>query len=859
MATFINTGGELPSLTNAGSGEIPNLRLLALTRAGGRGTMSNDPRLNRPALLTEPVPQTEEQQRLAREYAKQAANKRYDGPDRGNAKNSRIAPPSRNETSSTTSETLTDTGTTNSTNPNKLDRRTWNPLSEFSSVTYKLSLYAMTPEAFNNYNITGNWQIKDLELIVQSGGITAGLDSPRNSWFNYDFTIDDLEIVGKINAKETTTATNNTGFKFKIYEPYGMTFPTRLVKAEIELQQKSKIKKDISQQIEALNTPFLLVIRFYGYDSNGEVASRSINNTSATFTKTDEVAAFERAFPIVITKFNFRLDNKVTVYNVEAKAINEQIGFGLKRGITQSPIEIQADTVKSAIEDLFKKITKQQNEITNAKSTEKKQQVADSYSVYFNDSAIGNATIVEKDSYVKSRAPIAKVNNAGGSNVRKSQQASTVEKNERLIQINSGTPILTAIDQIISQSTYIRDAMKILEKENVETVLDNVQDFEEKSARPLSWWNITPQVSIVGEDSIRNDYAYKINYVIQKYQVPYVRSLVTGTNSPYTGASKIYDYFYTGKNSEILKYEQQYNLLYFNTAALMSAAANANIKDGAPNKAVPGQSADATGKLPGTFEFENNIKAFLYSPADQLKAQIQILGDPDYLMPSSSGPVALITKQFYGDDFAINPNSGQVFIELDFKQVEDYNTTYSDSGDQNYSESGLLNPSSNILFWDYPEPIKSQSNGRMIYMILEVISRFSNGTFTQDLKTILPNFPSAASTPVVKTQNDQRESYKKTRVTNNRPSLLTKPVPQTEEQLRLAGEYAKQNKPATTNTASPNDDQTNSMITGSEAAFVNTPMQDDTRETNKTRILGRGAARIYDTSNTTRSVVPRGR
>jgi len=40
---------------------------------------------------------------------------------------------------------------------------------------------------------------------------------------------------------------------------------------------------------------------------------------------------------------------------------------------------------------------------------------------------------------------------------------------------------------------------------------------------------------------------------------------------------------------------------------------------------------------------------------------------------------------------------------------------------------------------------------------------------------------------------------------------------------------------------------------------VNTPMQDDTRETNKTRILGRGAARIYDTSNTTRSVVPRGR
>ncbi len=68
----------------------------------------------------------------------------------------------------------------------------------------------------------------------------------------------------------------------------------------------------------------------------------------------------------------------------------------------------------------------------------------------------------------------------------------------------------------------------------------------------------------------------------------------------------------------------------------------------------------------------------------------QILGDPDYLMPSSSGPVKLITQQFYGDDFAINPNSGQVFIEVDFKQVEDYNATYNESGAQEYSENGRI-------------------------------------------------------------------------------------------------------------------------------------------------------------------------
>lgn len=65
-------------------------------------------------------------------------------------------------------------------------KRLFNPLRDFSSVTYKISLYAITPDALNSYYVNGVWKTKDLELIVQSGGVNKGLDSPRSKYFNYD-------------------------------------------------------------------------------------------------------------------------------------------------------------------------------------------------------------------------------------------------------------------------------------------------------------------------------------------------------------------------------------------------------------------------------------------------------------------------------------------------------------------------------------------------------------------------------------------------------------------------------------------------------------------------------------------------
>lgn len=620
-------------------------------------------------------------------------------------------------------------------------KRLFNPLRDFSSVTYKISLYAITPDSLNAYYVNGVWKTKDLELIVQSGGVNKGLDSSRNKFFNYDFGIDDLEITTLTNAKETGTASNSVDFKFKIYEPYAMTFPTRLLAMQQELQQRANIKTPLKQQTQALAVPLLLVIRFYGYDVNGEIVAGAAT-AGGSQTQTDEKAAFERAWPIQITKLNFKLDNKVTVYDLTAKTVNEQVAYGAKRGIVPAPITVTADTVQSAIggsngtSGLLDQINSLLNQVTNTEQDKKKQNVSDVYKVRFMDTSIQEALIVDKDFYVKSRAPMAKVDSPAQSTVRTSVRTTTVDKKNRVIEIASGTSILTAIDQIITQSTYLRDVMKVIDDEEIEPTLENEQTYTKSEPKPLYWYCVVPETKIINSDEVRNDYAWEITYVIYKYAVPYAKSLMNGATPKYPGPSKTYNYWYTGKNTEVLSYEQQYNMLYFLGAALGSESGTPeNSGDVTPNKAIPGQDANPMGVEAGKKELQNSLKTFLYSPGDQIKAQIKILGDPDYLMPALSGPTS--------DEYAINPTTTQIFIEIDFKQVEDYNTESTGITNDTVVDHGLLKPNSNIVFWDYPEDVKKQTEGRMVFMLTKVTSRFSKGTFTQDLKTILPNFPTA--------------------------------------------------------------------------------------------------------------------
>ena len=678
-----------------------------------------------------------------------------------------------------------------------------NPLSQFSSHTYNITLYTISPDTFNKYSSGEKLVPNDWKVICRSGGggklsknyetvnisteagstgevvpgtISTETMGERAEGFELDYYIDNLRIVTNVSSKETMTTSTSFDFSFEITEQYGFRFPTNLVKAAYDIQKNSKIKLeefnqqnlDVSRVIVALQTQFLLMIRFYGYDKNGKILTSS-DFPNADKLVTDPNSVFERSFPIQLTSFDFRLDNKAVVYRIKAKTVSEEKALGRYRGYIGDNTTLQGSTVKEMlvgtskdntgnnIKGLMQYLNDRQQELVNKGEIS----VADLYAVEFQENSdIGDASMVDFENVSNDGAPNASVSKSSDVNDRTAQKSNTINKSIKVLPVNNGDNILTVIDQIITSSSYVANALNIKTVDKVQPVKETDKKFSEGSNQQLSWYAVIPQVELRDYDKKRNTFACKILYVITKYSVPYVRSVRANKLPTYNGPHKRYKHWYmsndltdTSKHQkEILSYEQGYNLLYFTTAGYGSGAP---VKDKsgetfAPVSPTDGAGSNKTGKLAGKWnEVIGPVKTFLYSPSDQLKARITILGDPDYLMTSVSRGLKIALNQYYGEDgYSINPNTGQVFIEIAFRQAEDYN-----------KETGLLDPSKDgdIIFWPYPANIKDKIQG-VAYMVWQVTSNFNRGLFTQELRTSIPPFNYEGDTTGVNSdEQDKRE------------------------------------------------------------------------------------------------------
>lgn len=628
-----------------------------------------------------------------------------------------------------------------------------NPLSAFSSSTYNISLYMINPDTYNLYAAGGKTIPKDWKLICRSGGINnSNTDNNRADGFELDYYIDNLKIVSAISSKETYTACNSFDFSFNIIEPYGFSFPTKLVKAATKVQAASTVQRKVNESITALQTHYLLVIRFYGYDKDGKVIT-SNDYPMADKNASDPSAVFERSFPIAIYGFDFKLDPKMVTYHVKAKLISEQSGLSKSALEIPEDMTVQGETVQDVLQgsdDNNKNqnavgLIQRLNEIQQHRLDNNMLEVKDVYKIQFEpNTGIADAKLVDVKNNPNEKSANAKVASAAEVNIKTSSKPAVIRKLVRPIGITAGDNILQAIDQIITQSSYVTGALQITTSEEYQQPKETDPSFTKNIPNVIGWYVVIPSTKLLDFDKTRNVFATEITYIIKRYEVPYIRGVQLGKRTPYYGPVKRYKHWFmsTGEKThthqkEIISYDVTYNLLYFNLAGYGTNAPLTDTDDTAPVVNLSGGS-NPTGKAPGWFDkVVSPVKTFLYSPADQLKAKIVILGDPDYLMTSTSkGYQEAITKWF-GTDQSINPNSGQVFIEIDFRTVEDYASSSDKKG------AGLLNPSQegDILFWKYPDSIKKDVEG-VIYMVWQVISTFNKGIFQQELKVCIPPFVS---------------------------------------------------------------------------------------------------------------------
>jgi hypothetical protein len=245
-----------------------------------------------------------------------------------------------------------------------------NVLDQYASYSYNISVYLMSPADYTKLIKTKKKTVAGFQLLFMSGGagpagtktavpalsrqerdfVTEGdligqslQNLGRNEFFSLDYYIDDLQVKSLLSGKGTGGAHNVTELKFKVIEPNGITFLDNLFAAT---QQYIKASGgDINKNYSAQN--YLMVIRFYGYDQQGNLVK--VTNAGQDSAGTDVNAIVEKFIPFQFTGIKFRIANKIVEYECSAVCPQNNVNTGASRGVVPYNIELQSQTLKDLL------------------------------------------------------------------------------------------------------------------------------------------------------------------------------------------------------------------------------------------------------------------------------------------------------------------------------------------------------------------------------------------------------------------------------------------------------------------------------------------------------------------------------
>jgi hypothetical protein len=683
-----------------------------------------------------------------------------------------------------------------------------NILSQYASYTYNISIYIMSPKDYNEIVRTKRFSIPGNQLLISSGGApnssTAGTGTPggntgvtgvspdtqanatagRNQFFPLDFYINDVKLTTLQPGKGTRSPHSNTTLNFKIIEPNGISLLDNLYAATQAYVGKK-------QNYGAQN--FCMVIKFYGYDDTGKMVQAQGLNTG-----TGGTAVIEKWIPFQFTGIKFRIANRLTEYECSAVCVANNIATGQMRGTIPYNVEINAPTLKeilsgnasytttaaapaitptvapggaapnpppkataapkpTIVSGLIEALNQYQELLTGTGEDAAAPgtffgrptgvfDVADVYDIVFTDPALENASVLPPTGASKAQIPTTQPQNA---NQQVNGAVQTGAANSKTTSATAGTSIIQFLDQTIRNSTYVYDQQLILytiEGEEIEQQKDKNQGMD--------WYRIGVKTEPISYDAKRRDYAYKITYIVSPYRVNEIK----GPNFPSTkfrGTHKKYLYWFTGLNSEVLSYEQDFNYLYYvvvnggqqQPQTLVDFREEA--KYGYQTRSNESDQG-AAGKVnePGA-----NAAQQLYSPADLAKAKLSILGDPAWIhqgefwfgVTEGTGP-----QQPFFPDGSINTEVQEPLFEIGFNKPVDYDLQ---SGRMEVSDTDL--GANRYVTGEGGNGLASQS---YIYRAVSVVSTFANGRFTQDLEGVLVTFPRSA----IKANNSVDSQYTET-------------------------------------------------------------------------------------------------
>jgi hypothetical protein len=207
-----------------------------------------------------------------------------------------------------------------------------NVLDQYVNYTYAISWYLLTQDQFNAMAQGGAKNTYEWKLLMQSGGAAT---SQRDQQFPVDFYLDNLEIQTELAMAGTGAAHSGTTIEFTVTEPAGITLIERLYRA---------VEAIAPENANYAVQPHCLVIRFYGYDTDGKLVTPVKGSIAGS-----PGVIVEKFYPMEVTNITFRNASRLVEYRVKAVPVGMFYQTGEVRGSIPYPYELVGETVEQLL------------------------------------------------------------------------------------------------------------------------------------------------------------------------------------------------------------------------------------------------------------------------------------------------------------------------------------------------------------------------------------------------------------------------------------------------------------------------------------------------------------------------------
>lgn len=413
-----------------------------------------------------------------------------------------------------------------------------NPLDEFQTFNCLFTLACLSPDQQNN----GTMEKSSLTNIVcrsQGDWDDNRADKRVKTDFgSFDYFIDDVLIVSIPAASEATGNSFATKISFKVIEPYSIGLFL------IALQQGSKAA---GYGINFREASYMFMIEFMGY-IDGEP---SANEPSEYLT---------RFIPIKFINIKFQVTSSGAVYECEAIPYNE-CAFRDNTVKVTTDIKITGDTVKDVLAEGENSLVTQlfQKYQNDPRLGDNRDLVVilfpeDWTQISGSDNKISRSKIYENlDANGTVPFPNLKDIFIEGKEIYRSSALKIDEK--RNWHFTQEVTIPNIITEVIIRSHYITDQI-------VGTT------FKTDQNGMIDWFRIETKVVDGDPNPSLGRQSRTYYYRVIPYKVHIHKFLPPGVKPPgYENLRKqvtrIYDYIYTGKNTEILKVDINFDMAFF--------------------------------------------------------------------------------------------------------------------------------------------------------------------------------------------------------------------------------------------------------------------------------------------------------